>query len=103
MSAYQELKPIITDLLLLSRDAIHIHIGFVCLALVLLFTSKKMSSFSVLLPGLIISIIMELLDMRDDYYSKGFVNIAASIHDLINTNFIPFCLVIMARYKKIRV
>ncbi len=103
MSTYQKMKPIILELFQVSRDAIHMHVGFGCLVLVLFFSSKKLNSFQVLIPGFILSIIMEILDLRDDYAVSKTVNIAASIHDLINTNFIPVVLVLMAKMKRVRV
>ena len=102
MSTYQEIKLILLDILNLSKDAVHIHVGFLCLVLVILFTKKKLSSFFILIPGFLVSLSMEILDLRDDYNSIGSIRIIASIHDLINTNLIPLCLWILAKYKKIR-
>lgn len=97
---YQSMKPIILNFLHVSRDAIHMHVGFGCLVLTLLFTKKKLNSFYSILPGFIVSIIMELLDLRDDYVARGVLKFGASLHDLVNTNFIPFILVLLAKWKK---
>lgn len=102
MLNYQEIKPIILNFLDVSRDAIHIHIGFACLALVLLVTTKKLSSFSILLPGFIVSLLMELMDLRDYYNFRGRFIFVDHLHDLVNTNLIPFILVLLAKRKKIR-
>ena len=97
---YQEMKPIILNFLHVSRDAIHIHIGFGCLVLTLLFTKKKLNSFYSILPGFIVSVIMEILDLKDDYFGRGVLNFGAGLHDLVNTNFIPFILVLLAKRLK---
>lgn len=100
MSFYQSIKPVIGDFLQLSRDAIHIHIGFACLILTLLLTKKKLSSLTVLLAGFILSLLMEVMDLWDDYHLRGITNWGASLHDIVNTNLIPFVLVILAKFKK---
>ena len=97
---YQQMKPYILNFFHVSRDAIHIHIGFACLVLVLLFTKKKLSSFYTILPGFIVSVLMELMDLRDDYVLRHRLNFMASLHDLVNTNLIPFVLVLLAKRKK---
>lgn len=97
---YQSMKPIILNFLHVSRDAIHIHVGFICLVLTLLFTKKKLNSFYSILPGFIVSVLMELMDLRDDYVARGVLKFGASLHDLVNTNFIPFILVLLAKRLK---
>lgn len=99
MSWYQQLKPVLTNFLDLSKDAIHIHIGFVCLVITLLIIKRKLNSWPVLLPGFIVSLIMEIMDLRDDYVYGGNLNFSASLHDLVNTNLIPLILVFLAQRK----
>ncbi len=93
----------ITELLFLSRDAVHMHIGFLCLVFMLCFSKKHLTSFSIIIPGLILSILMEMMDFRDDFALGRKLNIAACIHDLVNTNFIPLCLVVLAKVKMSKV
>lgn len=94
---YQQFKLIIFEIFSLSRDAIHIHVGFAALILALLLTRKKLHQWSILLPTFILSVLMEALDIWDELNTIGHVLIAASLHDLLNTNFIPFILVLWAR------
>lgn len=101
MSFYQSLKPVILELLGLTRDAVHIHVGFFCLVLVLLFTQKKANSWFVLLPGFLVSLMMEFMDLWDDYHARHVLNFMASLHDLINTNLIPVVIVLLVRRKKL--
>lgn len=94
---YQQLKLVIIEILSLSRDAIHIHVGFLALMLTLLFTRKKLHQWSVLLPAFLLSVLMEALDIWDELNTIGRVLVGASLHDLLNTNLIPIILVIWAR------
>lgn len=103
MSWYQQFKPILLDFFNLSKDAIHIHIGFFCLIIFLLISRRKLDSWIILIPGLFISILMEILDLRDDYVYTETLRFSASLHDLVNTNLIPFILVILAKRRKILV
>jgi len=97
------MKPVLVELLGLSKDAIHMHVGFASFVLVILITKKSASSFRVLIPGFILSLFMEFMDMRDEHYLGRNPNIVATIHDLINTNFIPVIICLMARMKRLRI
>lgn len=103
MSWYQALKPVLLEFFGLTKDAIHIHVGFFSLVLVLLVTKKKLSSWKILIPGFCLSLLMEIHDLRDDYVYGVALHLGASLHDLVNTNLIPIVLVLMAKSKKIEI
>ena len=90
-SNYQLLKLWLLAALPLTKDAIHVYIGFLCLLVALILLRRRLTSYWALLPGLVVSVTMEIFDLRDGY---GWT---ASIHDLINTNLMPFVLVTLAR------
>ncbi|HEV8578171.1 MAG TPA: hypothetical protein VGX68_03730 [Thermoanaerobaculia bacterium] len=90
-SNYQLLKLWLLAALPLTKDAIHVYIGFLCLLVALIVFRRRLTSYWALLPGLLVSVTMEIFDLRDGY---GWT---ASIHDLINTNLMPFVLVTLAR------
>ncbi len=90
-SNYQLLKLWLLAAVPLTKDAIHVYIGFLCLIAALIVLRRRLTSFQALIPGLLISLIMEVFDLRDGY---GW---AASVHDLINTNLMPLVLVTLAR------
>jgi hypothetical protein len=96
-SNYQLFKLGWLAILPLTKDAIHIYIGFLCLLLALILFRRKLSSFQALIPGLIVSVLMEVLDLRDGY------DWLASAKDLVNTNLIPFVLVLLARWQTFNV
>ena len=93
----------ILNFLLLTRDAVHIHVGFFTLIATLLLVRWKLSDARVLLPGFILSVVMELLDFASDYQGGKSLQFAACLHDLVNTNLIPFVLYLMARFRVIRI
>ena len=92
-SDYQLFKLWWLAVLPLTKDAIHIYIGFLCLLVALILLRRRLTSYWALAPGLLVSIVMEILDLRDGY------NWAASAKDLVNTNLIPFLLVTLARWR----
>ena len=92
-SDYQIFKLWWVSVLPLTKDAIHVYIGFLCLLLALILFRRKLGSFTALIPGIIVSIIMEIFDLRDGYAWME------SAKDLINTNMIPFLLVLLTRWR----
>ncbi len=102
-SAYQLFKLEFLSLVPLGRDAVHVYVGFLCLLLGLLLLRRPLGSWWVLLPGLVLAVAMELLDLRDDRAWLGHYRWLASLKDLVNTNAIPFVLVFLARRRWLRV
>jgi hypothetical protein len=92
-SKYQIFKLGWLAVLPLTKDAIHIYIGFLCLLVALILFRRSLSSYSALVPGLVVSLAMEVFDLRDGY------DWLASLKDVVNTNLIPFVLVLLARWK----
>jgi len=92
-SNYQVFKLWWLAVLPLTKDAIHVYIGFLCLLIALVVLRRRLSSYWALVPGLLLSVAMEVLDLRDGY---GW---AESAKDLVNTNLMPFVLVTLARLK----
>lgn len=92
-SNYQIFKLGWLAVLPLTKDAIHIYIGFLCLLVALILFRRSLSSYTALIPGLVVSLAMEVFDLRDGY------DWLASLKDVINTNLMPFVLVLLARWK----
>jgi hypothetical protein len=90
-SSYQLFKLWWLAVLPLTKDAIHVYIGFVLLLVALIVFRRRLSSYQALIPGLLVSLLMEYFDLRDGY------SLGASVHDIINTNLLPFVLVTLAR------
>ena len=96
-SDYQIFKLWWVSVLPLTKDAIHIYIGFLCLLVALILFRRSLTSYAALIPGLVVSLAMEVLDLRDGY------DWLASLKDVVNTNLIPFVLVLLARWKTFNV
>ncbi|HXH31790.1 MAG TPA: hypothetical protein VNJ01_13335 [Bacteriovoracaceae bacterium] len=96
-SFYQSLKPIVMDILGLSKDAIHIYIGTVAFLITFLLFKKKSPCFILLVPGILISIFLEGLDLWDDYRFSVRSDISSNIHDILNTNLIAVMVLTVLR------
>ena len=94
-SSYQHFKIKILSLVPLSKDAIHIYIGLVALFTWALLFRKSLKSFKTLIPAILLAAVMELLDLRDDFNSIGHFRWEASLHDILNTLFWPFFIVLL--------
>ena len=101
--SYAHVKVLIESTIPLSKDAIHIYIGFMCLVASMVLLRRPLTSYRVLVLGLIVSCAMEIFDLRYLYSRTGAVHWKPSLHDLVNTNFIPVLLVTLARRRQIKV
>ncbi len=97
-SAYQNLKLVILDVLSLSKDAIHIHIGLLVFFLAIVLWRRGQHDILALLPVFLVAGGMEVLDLRDDLGSLGYMRWSASLHDLINTTFWPTLVVVLSKW-----
>jgi hypothetical protein len=93
---YQDFKLLWLSVLPITKDAIHIYIGFLALLVALIVFRRRITSYWALAPGLVLSLAMEVFDLRDGF---GW---GASLKDLVNTNLIPLLLVQLARWRLIR-
>jgi hypothetical protein len=101
-SQYQLFKLRILELVPVSKDAAHVYIGMTCLLFAFLLLRLPMRSFRALIPGVVVALMMEVFDLRDDLVSVGHPRWWASLHDLVNTNLLPLVLVTAARMGLIR-
>jgi hypothetical protein len=100
-STYQRIKLVVLSLLPLTKDAVHVYLGCGCLLAAAALLRWPLSSFRVLLPGLVLSLAMEAVDLRDGL-REDHLNLAASVHDLLNTNLIPLAIVWLARRRRLQ-
>ena len=96
-SDYQLLKLRVLDAIPMAKDAAHIYVGVACLLLAVLVFRVPLRSWKALVPGAIATVVMEALDLRDNLADTGRLRWAASFRDAVNTNLIPFVLVLVAR------
>lgn len=96
-SEYQLLKLRLLEAIPVAKDAAHIYVGVACLLLALLVFRVPLRSWRALIPGAVATVLMEALDLRDNYADFGHLRWAASARDVVNTNLVPFVLVAVAR------
>ena len=99
---YQDFKLLWLSVLPITKDAIHIYIGFLALLVALIVFRRRITSYWALVPGLVVSLAMEVFDLRDDLASVGHFRWSASLRDMVNTNLLPLVLVTVARLGLIR-
>jgi len=96
-SFYQHIKLQLLPIVGMSKDAIHIYIGLFAFFLWIIATRKPIKSFKSLIPVLVVALLMEALDSKDDYNSFGYIRWKESIHDILNTSIWPFVIVIILK------
>lgn len=99
-SAYQRMKIELLSILEISKDAVHVYVGVGCLLVALLLMRRV--RWKALLPGLLVSLAMEAIDLRDNWRDDERLHWKASLHDILNTNALPVVLVAFLRRKWIR-
>jgi len=102
-SLYQLAKLEVLSMVDLTKDAIHIHIGMLVFVCWLVVFRKSISTFKSLIPVLIVVLIMEAFDLRDDYYAFGYFRWFASLHDIVNALLWPFILISFTRLYLIKI
>src|SRR5262245_5130739 len=80
-SPYQQLKTQILGALGLSKDAIHIYIGLGCFLLSILVIRFAPTAYRSLVLGLLVSLAMEAMDLRDNVRYRETTRVLASLHD----------------------
>jgi hypothetical protein len=101
-STYQRIKLVVLSIVPLTKDALHVYIGCAALLATAALLRWPLSSPKVLAPGLLLSLAMEVVDLRDGY-REGHVRWRDSCHDIVNTNLIPLTIVGLSRRRRLRV
>jgi hypothetical protein len=98
-SPYQQLKNVILSVAGVSKDAVHIYIGIGCFLVSVLVLRFAPTAYRALLLGFLVSVTMELLDLRDNVRYREVTRAVASMHDLFNTNLLPYLIVVALRLR----
>ena len=98
-SPYQQLKNEILAAVHLSKDAVHLYIGIGCFLLSILVFRFAPTAYRSLLLGLLVSLGMEAMDLHDNVRYEETTRALASLHDLVNTNLLPYLIVVGLRLR----
>ena len=98
-SPYQQLKGQILSVVGLSKDSVHLYIGIGCFLLSILVLRFAPTAYRSLALGLLVSFAMEALDLRDNMRYPETTRALASLHDLANTNLLPYLIVVSLRLR----
>jgi len=96
-SSYQLFKLHFLSIVPLAKDAVHIYVGVLALLVATAVLRLPIRSYRALLPGLVLSLLMEALDLRDDLSWLGYLRWDASLNDVVNTNVLPLVIVVLSR------
>lgn len=98
---YQSLKLLVVHAIpVRPHDPYHIYIGFFIYLLSVQLSKRKLSSLLCLAPGFALSVLMESLDLRDNYRSTGHGRWHDAIHGLVATNLLPVLFVLYLKLFK---
>src|SRR5471030_1666390 len=100
-SAAQAIKLAIVSATGLSKDTLHVYVGLAVFLAAALVLRKPLRSPLPWLVALVIAVLGEIVDMRDDISSLGYWRWAASVHDIVNTIFWPTVLLGLARFTRL--
>jgi len=101
MSTFQSYKHELVQVAALSKDALHIYVGLSVYLIVAAIARKGMRSTVALLAVLLVAMIGEALDLRDEFRAHEHLKWWSSLHDLLNTCFWPLVLWLLARFTRI--
>jgi hypothetical protein len=97
-SRLQSLKLAMVEILGLSKDALHIHVGLAVFCLAAAICKRPFHSPIPLIAALLVALAGEVVDAYDDTRSLGYWRWAASFHDVTNTVFWPTIVFVFARF-----
>jgi hypothetical protein len=98
-SPYQQFKNQVLTTVDVSKDSVHIYIGIGCFLISILVFRFAPTAYRTLLLGLVVSLVMEALDLRDNFRYRETTRALASVHDLLNTNLLPYLVVVGLRLR----
>jgi len=78
----------------------HIYVGFLAFLLSGVFLRRKYSEPVCLLPGLVISILMEALDLGDDWITANHIGWNFYVYGFVTTNLLPLVLFLFIRFNR---
>ena len=97
-TTFQDFKMAVIRATELSRDAIHIYVGLAVFLIVAALFRRPLRSWLPWFAVLVVAVVVEVVDLRDDLITLGRPRWLASAHDIVNTLFWPTVLLLLARW-----
>jgi hypothetical protein len=97
-SFYQSIKQIVLTISGLSKDAIHIYVGMTVFSAWVIVFKKTAYSLKSVLPVIAVALLMESIDIWDNFHTTGKLRLPASLHDILNTVFWPLMMVFLFKF-----
>jgi hypothetical protein len=101
LSTFQAIKHDLQSTVGLSKDALHIYVGLAVFLVTAAIARLGLRSIAPLVAALLVAILGEALDARDNFRTLGQWRVGASVHDVLNTLFWPLALWLLARYSRV--
>jgi hypothetical protein len=98
---FQSVKLAIIAASQLSRDSLHVYVGLTTFLVAAWLFRRNVRSYAPLLAVVVVAVLIEVVDLRDDLITRGRFRWWASAHDFANTLFWPTVLLLVARYTKL--
>ena len=100
-TTFQSIKLSIIAASQLTRDALHIYVGLATWLVAAWLFRRPLRSWAPLLAVVVVAVLVEVVDLRDDMVTRGRFRWWASAHDFGNTLFWPTVLLLVARYSRL--
>jgi len=101
LSTFQAIKHDLQSHVGLSKDALHIYVGLGTFLVTAAIARLGLRSVTPLIAALVVAVVGEALDARDNFRTLGQWRVGASVHDVLNTLFWPLVLWLLARYSRV--
>jgi hypothetical protein len=95
------LKTDLSQLLHLSRDALHVHFGLLIMLLAIVVLRKSPASVIPWLCVLVLELANEALDLLHDHQGLAHFSGLGTLKDIVNTMLWPTIILLLARYTKV--
>jgi hypothetical protein len=95
------LKTDLSQLLHLSKDALHVHLGLLIMLLVIIVLRKSPASFVPWLCVLGLELLNETLDLLHAHPGHMELSLLGGLKDIVNTMLWPTVILLLARYTKV--
>ena len=98
---FQGLKLDVVAFVGLSKDALHVYVGLIVFLIAAAIARQGLRSTGAVIAVLVVAVLGEIFDIRDNLTRFGVWRLGASVHDIVNTLFWPTALWLLARYTRV--